>query len=82
MSSHGNHSGNLNLLSMDIRMPQMDGFDATKALHAHSGCEHIPIIALTADAFLETQQKVREIGMAGYLTKPVSIDVLSDVLAQ
>jgi CheY-like chemotaxis protein len=64
---------------MDLQMPEMDGFEATKAIRDPSGdClnPQIPIIALTANAQEETREKCLSIGMDDFLTKPVSPDVL------
>lgn len=58
---------------MDLHMPLLDGFDATRAIReieAKSGTR-VPIIALTADAMPETKQRCLDAGMDDYLTKPV-----------
>ena len=59
---------------MDIRMPGMDGIEATRAIRAgeaRSGRERTPIVALTADALEAGKRSCREAGMDGFLTKPV-----------
>jgi CheY-like chemotaxis protein len=64
---------------MDLQMPVMDGFEATKAIRDPSGdClnPQVPIIALTANAQEETRKKCLDAGMDGFLTKPVSPDAL------
>jgi len=58
---------------MDLHMPLLDGFDATRAIReieTNSGTR-VPIIALTADAMPETKQRCLDAGMDDYLTKPV-----------
>ena len=63
---------------MDIQMPNMDGFAATKAIRALA-CQkkvQIPIIAITANAFEEDKQKALAAGMDGFAAKPVDADVL------
>lgn len=72
------------LVFMDIRMPQLDGYEATRAIRA-SGMERIeelPIIAMTADAFAEDIKRAQLAGMNGHLAKPISIDQLKSVLLE
>ncbi len=69
---------------MDIEMPEMDGLEATMAIR--SGNESIldskiPIFALTAHALKDYEDKCYEVGMDGYLTKPIDIDKLSKTLS-
>jgi CheY-like chemotaxis protein len=59
------------LILMDIQMPVMDGFEATKILKADAETRNIPIIALTAYAMKENDEKIREAGCDGYITKPI-----------
>jgi signal transduction histidine kinase/ActR/RegA family two-component response regulator len=68
---------------MDIEMPEMDGIEATEAIR--KGLENvrnpkIPIIALTAHALRDYEEKSYKAGMDSYLTKPVDIEKLSEVL--
>lgn len=59
---------------MDIRMPIMDGYDATKAIRALNRADSsLPIIAMTADAFSDDAQRCFECGMDAHLTKPLDI---------
>ena len=70
---------------MDLRMPGMDGYRATKAIRqweALAQGPRRPIIAVTADAFEEDGQHCMDVGMDGFLTKPVSIEALSAMLAK
>lgn len=67
---------------MDIRMPQMDGYETTK--HIRKFTSSVPIIALTADVVEGVSQNAREAGMDGFLTKPLEpiklLEVLSGIL--
>ena len=68
---------------MDVRMPVMDGYEATKRIRAFENKDvaEIPIIAMTANAFDEDRQASFEVGMNEHIAKPVSIEKLKDVLA-
>ena len=59
------------LILMDIMMPNMDGFEATKILKADAETRNIPIIALTSYAMKGDEEKIREAGCDGYITKPI-----------
>lgn len=73
VSAHVN--GNFDLILMDVRMPKMDGLDATRAIRNLGGEKSvIPIIAVTADAMKENTQLYTDRGMNGYLAKPVNRD--------
>ena len=69
---------------MDIRMPVMDGLEATSAIRAlpRADAKTVPIIAMTADAFEESVQEAKKVGMDGYVTKPIEPDDLYRALAQ
>lgn len=71
------------IVLMDLHMPTMDGFAATRAIRALPGPKaRVPIIALTADAFPETQQRAREAGVDDFLAKPAHLPQLRDALAR
>ena len=69
---------------MDIQMPVMDGYEATKQIRAMDNrrLANLPIIAMTANAFGEERQKAFACGMNGYVTKPIEMNVLFDTLKQ
>ena len=75
--------GYYNLILMDLRMPNMNGYEATEAIRAmkRSDAAKIPILALTADAFAEDAQKCFDVGMNAHLTKPIDVDLLMKTLA-
>lgn len=59
-----------NLILMDISIPVVDGWEATKILKSDPATEDIPIIALTAHALATDRAKASEVGCDGYLAKP------------
>jgi CheY-like chemotaxis protein len=59
------------LVLMDLSLPRMDGWTATKELRADSQTESIPVVALTAHASAEDRERALEAGCCDYLTKPV-----------
>ena len=69
------------LVLMDMRMPEMDGLQATRAWRAHeTGKQHLPIIALTANATTEDKDQCLAAGMDHFLSKPVSQNQLFELL--
>jgi CheY-like chemotaxis protein len=64
------------LILMDLKMPQVDGFEAIRRLKADEATRSIPIIALTAHAMQEDMQRATAAGADGYETKPVNINGL------
>lgn len=67
---------------MDINLPGMSGFEATKRLRADPATSQIPVIALSAAAMLRDQSRVKEAGFYRYLTKPVKVDEFTQVLEE
>ena len=74
--------GETDFVFMDIHMPEMDGIEATREIRAAASHNDIPIIGLTAEAFVERHAEFREAGMNDVLTKPFTIDQLFKVLSQ
>ena len=72
------------LVLMDLRMPEMDGFDATIEIRRREqGQQHFtPIVALTADVVPGVAERCRQIGMDDYLSKPVTIKQLRETLVR
>jgi len=73
------------LVFMDLHMPVMDGYNATKCIReweAQSQQPRLTILALTADAFEEDRQRCMAVGMDGFLTKPVSLEALKSALGK
>lgn len=74
--------GYYDLILMDIRMPVMDGFEAAKEIQQldRSDAQEIPIIALTADAYLQDEEKSTSCGMVAHIAKPVNADCLYETI--
>ena len=70
------------LVLMDVQMPVMNGYEATRAIRAldDERLANIPILAMTADAFEEDRQKALRCGMNGHLSKPIEMDKLFETL--
>jgi signal transduction histidine kinase len=66
---------------MDVRMPKVDGIEATRRIRLLKGPRrHVPIVALTAQAFPEQVELCRQAGMNSHVTKPFTPDVLNDAV--
>jgi len=70
------------IVLMDLQMPVMDGMAATRAIREWETSGHIPIIALTANAMTGDRELCEEAGMDGYLTKPIEVERLRNILAK
>lgn len=71
---------NVELVFMDLRMPDMDGYEAVRKIRKISEFESLPVIALSADVQKETEQKIKDSGMNGFLKKPFSQQQLYKIL--
>ncbi|MCI8454528.1 MAG: response regulator [Lachnospiraceae bacterium] len=70
--------GHYDAIIMDVRMPVMDGYEATRSIRSLERADaQIPIIAMTADAFSEDIQRCLECGMNDHLAKPIDIQVIA-----
>jgi putative two-component system response regulator len=64
------------LILLDIRMPGMDGFEVMSQLQANETTRGIPVIFLTGESDSEVRQRARDMGAAGFVTKPIDSDIL------
>lgn len=76
--------GEFDAILMDVQMPVMNGYDATRAIRAleREDAARIPIIAMTANAFAEDEREALSAGMDVHLAKPIDIDMLKRVVRQ
>ena len=76
--------GYYDLILMDVQMPVMDGYAATREIRSlqNDALAHIPIVAMTANAFAEDRQKDLDIGMNDHIGKPIDTAKLRQVLAK
>jgi len=72
----------LDVVLMDVHMPQMDGYEATRNIRRDKRFSALPIIAMTADITPEDRSRCLEVGMDDHLTKPVDTDALFRVLVK
>ena len=80
-----NQPGTFDIIFMDIMMPKMNGYEATKAIRAlqnRPDARTIPIIAMTANAFAEDVQASLDAGMNGHLSKPIVMDEVVKTIAR
>ncbi len=70
------------LILMDLSLPVVDGWEATRRIKANPTLRHIPIIALTAHAMMGDEDKARAAGCDDYLSKPIDEDLLFEKLVR
>ncbi len=68
------------LIFLDMKMPDMDGYEAAAALKTNESTKHIPVIAVTAQAMLGDKERALAAGCDEYLTKPVDPQMLIETL--
>lgn len=75
-------AGYYNIIFMDIHMPNMNGYEAAEKIRRSDKMDAltVPIIAVTADAFKETEEKVLLCGMNGFISKPINFAKLSETV--
>jgi len=74
--TEGEQPPSFDIVFMDLQMPEMDGFTATRLLRARPQLQGLPIIAMTAHAMVEERQRCLEAGMNDHVSKPIEPDAL------
>ena len=76
--------GHYDAVLMDVQMPVMNGYEATKAIRAmeRKDVKNLPIIAMTANAMEEDKEKALKSGMNAHIAKPLDIELLMKALHQ
>lgn len=67
---------------MDMMMPGMDGYEAMARMSADPNLQDIPVIAVTAQAMLGDKERCLNAGAVGYVSKPINVDSLTDLLVK
>ena len=70
------------LVLMDMQMPEMDGLEATRQIKAHPDWKRLPVVAMTANALEENRHDCQEVGMSGFIAKPIEKDELLKVVLE
>lgn len=70
----------IDLVLMDVMMPEMDGYEATRQIRLEPRWKNLPIIAVTAKAMKDDQERCREVGANDYLAKPIDLDRLFSLI--
>ena len=73
---------NVGVVLMDMMMPEMDGYEAIEKMKSDQELKDIPVIAITAQAMTGDREKCMEAGADGYISKPVDVDELLQLLNQ
>ncbi len=69
------------VILMDLTLPLMDGFEATRLIRQHDGLKNVPIIAVTAHQEDDFRSVARASGFDAYVTKPIDVNWLKDLIA-
>ena len=81
MNLLANNKG-IKVVLMDMMMPDMDGYEALSKIRGNTEWKHLPVIAVTAQAMVGDREKCLEAGATDYVSKPVDVDLLLEILDQ
>jgi two-component system, cell cycle response regulator DivK len=70
------------IVLMDVQLPKIDGYEATRLLRAQESTHHLPIIALTAHAMPGESERAQEAGCDGYISKPINTRTLVEQISE
>ena len=70
------------LVFVDMRLPDQDGLDVVRALTQAPETAHIPVVVLSAGPEIEASEQAREAGARAYLTKPIRLQALQEIVSQ
>ena len=70
------------LILMDIQLPEISGLEVTKWLKEDEDLSHIPVVAVTAFAMKGDEERIREGGCEGYISKPISVSHFLDTISR
>lgn len=70
------------LILMDLSLPRMDGWEATRVIKSDPALSHIPVIAVTAHAMYDDRERARAAGCDAYVTKPINLRELAQIIRQ
>jgi len=72
----------IGVVLMDMMMPGMDGYEAMAVMNRDMNLKHVPVIAVTAQAMLGDRERCLEAGAIGYVSKPINVDQLTDLITR
>lgn len=74
------HDREIGIVLMDMMMPDMDGYEAIAAIRKTDTISQIPVIAVTAQAMVGDKKKCMDAGARDYVSKPINVDALIEIL--
>ncbi len=72
--------GDINIVLLDMMMPDMDGYEALSAIRGHKTISRMPVVAVTAQAMVGDKERCLQAGADAYISKPVNVDLLLNIL--